>query len=92
MQRKRLKESDWRREEPRILAFCLDIIKPEPNHRLSMEGIFEEYRKWLKTRRQEDTVLSIDGFGRLFPRVYPRRTIVVAGEVKRGLVGYKLEV
>lgn len=89
--RKRLKEEDWRREEPRILAFCLDLVKPKENHRISMKQLFDAYNTWLKHRGYDDSVLSVDGFGRLFPKSFPRQTLVIGGEVRRGIKGWEIE-
>jgi hypothetical protein len=89
--RERLNPEIWRAERARILNFCLDLLKPKVGHRLSMQQIFDEYQGWLKQRGHGGSKLSIDGFGRLFPKTYPRRTMFFEGEVRRCLEGWEIE-
>jgi phage/plasmid-associated DNA primase len=89
--RPRLKESDWRQEEPRILTFCLDRLQTMPGARTPMREVYSGYQEWLRARGHR-TKLSIDGFGRLFPRCYERKVIAAGkGKTMRALIDVRLK-
>lgn len=76
LDRPRIKPAVYRAEEPRIIAFCLDMLTERAGFATPIREVYEEYRYWLRARGHDDTALSLDGFGRMFPKAYGRKTVV----------------
>lgn len=61
-------------ENAAITQFLFDRAKPYAPAKLPLGLFFIEYAAWRKKNKMKPTVLNIDGFGRLFPHAYPRKS------------------
>lgn len=59
-------------ESGAITQFMFDVTYPLEGAKFPLEHVLEVYKVWRKKNKMSETVLSVDGFGRLFPHVYPR--------------------
>ena len=75
-------ESNW------INQFVLSHVSSSDGD-LQMWEIFDKYKQYLKKSGNE-TELSIDGFGRLFPKCFERRMILKNGKQLNGVVGVRV--
>jgi hypothetical protein len=79
--RKRISVQELKREAVRVRSFVVTSIEksdgPTP-----VSSVFSAYKRW-----NPSTKLSIDGFGRLFPKTFSRKIAKINGRVQRVLVG-----
>jgi hypothetical protein len=78
------------REHTDILTFVLNCMVPRPEHFMFSEEIFEGYQRWRKKLGLTPSELSVDSFGRLFPKHIKRVSISRAGRTRRGVRGYEV--
>lgn len=81
------------KEESRMISlFCLLNVmsSKQEAHRISVSELFEAYQAWLKSNGHSPTALSVDGFGRLLPKVYTRKTVNIGGGTSRYVIGVEL--
>ncbi len=83
-------EKEIREETSRIQAFALSEIEPKEGSKVSMVEVFTRYEDWAASRGFVPLEMTIDSFGRLFPKTFPRRIIVHAGKTARGIIGHAL--
>lgn len=62
-------------EKAAITQFMLDRVGPRKGGRLPIASIFAAYEAWRKDGHLSPTELEVDGFGRLFPAFYTRRSL-----------------
>lgn len=85
--RERVPLAALKQEKTDIIQFALDKIALEANTRVFMHELFEAYDTWRAKRKKDASALSIDGFGRLFPKHFHRATLCRNGEVFKGIRG-----
>lgn len=81
------------KEESRMISlFCLLNVmsSKDENHRIPVAGLFEAYQDWLEANGYAPTAISVDGFGRLLPKVYTRKTVNTGGGTSRYVIGVEL--
>lgn len=61
-------------ENSAITQFLFDVISPLEGGKVPIQFVFDAYQKWRSKNKLAPTILSVDGFGRLFPNAYPRRS------------------
>lgn len=61
-------------ENSAITQFLFDATLPLKEAKMPLAVVFDGYRVWRKRNKMPATKLTIDGFGRLFPHVYPRKS------------------
>lgn len=61
-------------ESAAITQFLFDVGKPVKGSKVPLQTVFLVYQEWRKKNKLKPSVLTIDGFGRLFPHAYPRRS------------------
>jgi hypothetical protein len=61
-------------ENAAITQFLFDCAKPYAPAKLPLGEFFGAYMLWRKRNQMKPTALNIDGFGRLFPHAYPRKS------------------
>jgi hypothetical protein len=66
-------------ENAAITQFLFDVALPAPGVKLPLQEVFEAYENWRQDHELPPSKLNIDGFGRLFPKAYPRRSAYWAG-------------
>lgn len=74
MSRKSIPPKDLAAESAAITQFLFDVAEPKEGTKLPLQVVFQRYHLWRSKNRLTPTRLSIDGFGRLFPHVYPRKS------------------
>lgn len=79
-----------RQEKKDIILFVTAYLKIAPNESVFISDIFASYKKWRRLGHKEPSILSIDGFGKMFPNGYHRNVIYIEGSIGRGLKGFKL--
>ena len=89
--RERVPLATLKQEKMDILQFALDSVKPEANNRGFMHEIMERYNLWRIAHGKKPSDLSIDGFGRLFPKHFCRATLCRNGEVYKGVRGIAIK-
>lgn len=84
--RRRVTKEGLKREKHLVTQFVLTRIQPDPLVKwLKMKDIFDVYS------REYQTHLTIDGFGRLFPKnVFPRKSMSKDGKSFKVVVGVKV--
>jgi hypothetical protein len=60
-------------ENAAITQFLFDVGRSVPGAKLPLQTVFMVYQEWRKRNKIKPSVLTIDGFGRLFPHAFPRR-------------------
>lgn len=70
--RKNIPPKILKEETRQIGHFFFECVAPCEGNKLSIHHIFESYKKWRETEGLPKTAVSVDGFGRLFPRSYRR--------------------
>lgn len=61
-------------ENAAITQFLFDTTAARKDAKLPLAVFFEGYQRWRKQNKMPATALTIDGFGRLFPHAYPRKS------------------
>jgi hypothetical protein len=61
-------------ENAAITQFLFDVGKPVKGSKVPLQTVFLVYQEWRKKNKLKPSALTIDGFGRLFPHAYPRRS------------------
>lgn len=74
MKRKILSRSVLSAESAAITQFIFDRTMPDPQAKLPLKFFYQSYRVWRVSKKMSPTKLNIDGFGRLFPHVYERKS------------------
>ena len=70
--RKRITTERLATERKWISQFVIASLRAEPGQKTPICDIFDAYQAWLKKSGLGKTELSIDGFGRMFPKHYSR--------------------
>lgn len=86
---KRITYETLKREKQDILQFALSNLVPSEG-KIFVQDIFHAYQDWRIDQHLGDSELSVDGFGRLFPKNFQRRTLYVDGEIRKGIHGVSL--
>lgn len=92
MKRRQLPPNVLAQERDWIRQFVAMKVIPTEGARVTTAQLFDAYKAWLKKHGIGPTVLTVDGFGRLFPKQFERRTIAhpkKAGTCK-GIIGIKV--
>ena len=74
MTRRTIHPAQLAAESGAIIQFVFDCVEPHDGHRMPIAEVFEHYQAWRDSNKLPLTQLHIDGFGRLFPRVFPRKS------------------
>jgi hypothetical protein len=61
-------------ENAAITQFLFDETEPMKKAKIPLYIFFERYQDWRKRNKFVPTKLTIDGFGRLFPHAFPRKS------------------
>lgn len=61
-------------ENAAITQFVFDCTFPFRGNKVPLAAVFSVYALWRKKNGLKPSILTIDGFGRLFPRAYPRKS------------------
>lgn len=72
--RKNLSPKILAAENAAITQFVFDCTAPVPGNKVPLADVFLVYKLWRKKNGMRPTVLNIDGFGRLFPHAYARKS------------------
>lgn len=90
-ERIRVKEVDLKCEAHWITQFVLNhIVEVKTVKGIPIGYLFERYQEFIKRRYNSGTQLSVDGFGRMFPKHYQRRSICKDGKAMKGVAGISL--
>ena len=73
-----------------ILQFVLSRLEPDPCERVAIIDVFTAYKAWLVRYKNTKSVLTIDGFGRLFPKGFLRKPVCFNYETRNAIIGMKL--
>ena len=74
MSRKNIPPKILDAENDAITQFLFDATVTQDGNKLPLQYVFTAYELWRKGHSLTPTRLNIDGFGRLFPHVYPRKS------------------
>ena len=80
----RAKERGW------ILQFTLLKLEADASERVAIMDVFAAYKKWVQAKKGTASVLSIDGFGRLFPKGFMRKPVCFNYETRNAIIGMRL--
>lgn len=61
-------------ENSAITQFIFDVGVPRKGAKIPLQIVFGAYQAWRRKNKMSPTKLNIDGFGRLFPHAYPRKS------------------
>ena len=80
-------------ERLEIVKFTRDRLKPSAQGWIEMRHVYHAYKTWRKKMRLPVSKLSLDGFGKLFPKSFKRETrySVDLGHNCRHLIGVKFQ-
>lgn len=70
----RLPQKILEAEKAAITQFVVSRTLPDESVRTPMGELFKDYRSWRAKTRRGNSRLTVDGFGRLFPKTYKRAT------------------
>lgn len=73
-ERHRIPETTLENERLWVAEFTLNYVVECPGTKLAIQDIFDQYCDWLVRRGLGPSELSVDGFGRLFPKHFKRAT------------------
>lgn len=66
-------------ENGAITQFMFDAVEPlspdQVHQTIPLQEVFDAYQTWRSRNKLPPTVLTVDGFGRMFPQAYPRRSV-----------------
>lgn len=79
-----------KKERQDLISFLVQNLAHEPESRVFLKDIFAAYKEWRIKLGLPETLVTIDGFGRIFPKSYIRKLMLINGEVSRGLYNFKL--
>lgn len=82
--RPRIKPETLAQERRDIMLFSLDALEKLPARDGAytlVSTLFNEYKKWRRESDKPATQLTIDGFGRLFPKTWGVRKVINRGGV-----------
>ena len=68
-----------------VQFFLIEHLRIKTHSKLLVNDIFVAYQKWRERQDKQPTILSVDSFGRFFPRHYKRKNIRVGSDTGRGL-------
>ncbi len=91
MQRKRLSKVDLAQEKRTIFQFCVDHVVWQEAAIITMVEVFSAYKAWRKGYGWVETKLSIDGFGRLFPKNFARKSVWRDGKLLHAVVNVRIK-
>lgn len=74
MKRKQLAPRTRSAEKAAITQFVFDAVQPAPDAQTPIQAVFDAYQGWRDKNQLPPSALNIDGFGRLFPHIYPRKS------------------
>lgn len=72
MTRKNLSVKLLAKESAAITQFVFDTFEPACKTKMPIQMAYDAYEQWRKLNRMPVTKLTVDGFGRLFPKAYRR--------------------
>ena len=76
-------------EKQEVLFFLMTFMtKTDEKHREFTADIYDAYKDWRALNGLAKTVLSIDGFSKLFPKIYVRKAVVTKARKGRAVVGF----
>lgn len=78
-QRKILHPSVLAAEKAAITQFMFDVSEPEKGAKIPLSHVYKHYHVWRRSLKLSKSALTLDGFGRLFPKSYERRGTYWAG-------------
>lgn len=70
-------------ERTLVSAFTMNFLREAPGTKIAIHDVFDAYCAWLKTMGMPESKLSIDGFGRLFPKHFDRGTALIDGGARK---------
>lgn len=88
--RKRVPESTLSHERLWVSEFTLNSIVEQSGGKLAIHDIFDSYCDWLARRELGPSKLSVDGFGRLFPKHFKRATAMLDGGTRKCVFDVKV--
>lgn len=79
-------------ENSAITQFLFDRTSPFQDGKIPLQRVFDCYQAWRAKNAMPPTALTIDGFGRLFPHAYPRKSAywAPAGHALKCVFGLEL--
>lgn len=72
--RKTLPKKELAAENAAITQFVFDCTFPVKGNKVPLQDVFLVYKLWRKRNGLKPSILTIDGFGRLFPHAYARKS------------------
>ena len=78
------------RERKWVSEFVLNHVVETPGSKLSVEEVFDSYCDWLARNDRGPSMLSIDGFGRLFPKHFERKTAAYGEGTRKVVFGVRV--
>ena len=79
------------KERMDVLMFFCERVTAEEGKRLLSRDAFAAYQEWRKENGFNNTVLSIDGFGRFIPKTFTTKHMRYYGDFARGIVDARLK-
>ena len=90
--RQQLPDSVRAQERQWITQFVLThVVEDDQTKATPMHVVYDEYCDWLARRDLGPTKLSLDGFGRLFPKNFERKVVGFDGKTYKAVMGVKVE-
>jgi hypothetical protein len=72
-------------ERAQIAQFVAENVRVAPGAHFFIHDAYDRYQWWLKTTGLPKTVVSVSGFGRLFPEQFKRIVLSRGERVQRGV-------
>lgn len=90
MGRIRIKPSRLKEEKSRVYQFTFDCVRPMEGKYFFIHDAYDTYKLWCLEMGHDETELSVDGFGRLFPGCYKRKLLNRDGRISRAVIGAEI--
>lgn len=73
-----------------MFQFVMTHVVREEGKRIHMKEIFASYKKWLIAQGCKPSQLTLDGFGRMFPKGFERKHFMRNNRLGKGIEGATL--
>lgn len=83
MERVRVSPNTLLAEKTLVSAFTMNFLRAAPGTKTAISDVFQCYRTWLGEMGLGDSKLSVDGFGRVFPKHFKRGTAMMDGGTRK---------
>lgn len=88
--KRRVKKEILQREKADIFSFVCDHVQPDDDCFIFVIDAYEAYCEWRERELKERSTISVDSFGKMFPKTFARKNIGRGGRISRGILGVKL--